>query len=349
MSGIRIAGRPVGPEAPPFIIAEMSANHGGERARALRIIRAAAAAGADAIKFQAYRAETMTLPLDAPGFVIEGETPWTGRRLYDLYAEGATPYDWFPELFAAARAAGVIPFASPFEFAAVDMLEALDAPAYKVASFELVDIELIAKCAATGKPLIISTGMGSADEIADALAAARGAGARDIVLLKCTSSYPAAASEANLLTIPAMAERFGVPVGLSDHTLGTAVAAAACGLGAVAVEKHVIDAREPATPDSMFSALPDELAALVRDCRDAHAARGRVHFGPAPREAQSLAFRRSLYAVRDIPAGREITRDNVASIRPGFGLAVKRMAEILGRKARADIAAGTPIALDLLE
>ncbi|MCB9946848.1 MAG: pseudaminic acid synthase [Rhodospirillaceae bacterium] len=344
-----IDGRAIGPGHPPFIIAELSANHGGDLERALRIIRQAAAAGADAVKFQAYTADSLTLDHSGPGFVIDSDNPWTGERLYDLYRRAATPYEWFPTLFAATREAGLIPFASPFDADAVAMLETLDAPAHKIASFEAVDTELIACCAATGKPLIISTGMSNADEVADALAAVHEAGGTQVVLLKCTSAYPADAREANLRTIPEMARRFGVPVGLSDHTMGTAVSAAACALGACAIEKHVIDAREPETADSIFSLLPDDLARLVADCRDAAAALGTVHFGPGERERQSLAFRRSLYAVRPIAAGEAISRDNVRSIRPGFGLPVKTLRQLVGRRARAAIAAGTPMSWDLVE
>lgn len=345
---ITIDGRRIGPDDPPFIIAEMSANHGGDLDRALRIIRLAADCGADAIKFQAYRAETMTLDLASPGFVIEGDNPWTGTKLYDLYAGAATPYDWFPELFRASRDADIIPFASPFDHAAVDMLEALDAPAYKIASFELVDVDLIDRCARTGKPMIVSTGMGSEQEIADGLAAALGAATREVALLKCTSAYPSDPAEANLRTIGAMRERFGVPVGLSDHTIGINVATAACALGACIVEKHFIDAREPATADSVFSALPEELTELVAACREAHDALGQSHFGPAEREAQSLAFRRSLYAIDDIAAGATLSRDNVASIRPGFGLPVKSLPEVIGRTAKDAIKRGTPLSWDLI-
>lgn len=343
---ISIAGRRIGPGEPPFIIAELSANHGGDIERALRIVRLAAEAGADAIKFQAYRAETMTLNIDKPGFIIEGDNPWTGQRLYELYNVGATPYDWFPRLFDEAHRCGIIPFASPFDDAAVDLLEELDAPAYKIASFEAVDLDLIERCAATHKPLIISTGMASEEEIGDALAAA--AAADGIILLKCTSAYPADASEANLSTIPAMSRRFGVPVGLSDHTLGAAVPTAACALGACAVEKHFIDSRHPETADSSFSALPEEFRELVEHCRTAQLAGGVVQYGPAERESQSLAFRRSLYAVADIPAGAQLTRDNIRTIRPGFGLPAKHIREVLGTKAKSDIALGTPISWDLV-
>lgn len=345
---IVIAGRKVGPGQPPFVIAEMSANHGGDFERALKIIRLAADCGADAIKFQAYRAETMTLDCEMPGFVIAGDNPWAGRKFFDLYASAATPYEWFPKLFEAARKAGITPFASPFDEAAVEMLESLDAPAYKIASFEAVDLELIARCAATGKPLIVSTGMADEEEVDDALAAARAAGGSEIALLKCTSAYPSDPAEANLLTIPEMAARFGVPVGLSDHTIGVAVATAACALGASIVEKHFIDASQPETADSTFSALPADLTALVRACREAHEARGAAQYGPAPRERESLAFRRSLYAAADISAGSPITRENVRVIRPGHGLKPKHLGEVLGRRAKRDIRRGEPLSWRIL-
>jgi N-acetylneuraminate synthase len=290
----------------------------------------------------------MTLDSDKPGFVIVADNLWKGERLFDLYMRAATPYEWFPELFKIAREEGIIPFCSPFDERAVEMLEALDAPAYKIASFELVDVELIARAARSGRPLIISTGMGVESEIADALAAARAVGAKEIALLKCTSSYPADPGESNLATIPTMAQRFDVPVGLSDHTLGINVPVAACAIGACIVEKHFIDAREPVTADSVFSALPDELAAMVKGCREAAVARGNVFYGPMPHESESLAFRRSLYAVRDIAEGEAITRENVRSIRPGFGLPVKELRGILGRPAKVAIARGTPMSWDLI-
>ncbi len=346
---IAIAGRTIGPNQPPFIIAEMSANHGGDFERAVRIVHMAAEAGADAIKFQAYTAGSITLDSDMPGFTIETDNLWKGERLYDLYKRAATPYDWLPELYDIARKADIIPFCSPFDHAAVDMMEEIGSPAYKIASFELVDVELIERAGRTGKPLILSTGMASQEEIADGLAAARRGGTTEVALLKCTSSYPADPAESNLLTIQDMAQRFGVPVGLSDHTLGIAVPIAACALGACIVEKHFIDAREPETADSMFSALPEELAAMVAGCAEAFRARGEHHYGPAPHEKQNLAFRRSLYAVADISAGEELTRDNVRSIRPGHGLPVKLLAEIVGRRACKDVPSGTPLSWDLVE
>lgn len=344
-----IAGRRIGHDEPPYVIAELSANHGGSLERALKIIDLAADAGADAVKFQAYTADSLTIDVANGDFTIRAENPWKGRRLYELYAEAATPYAWFPALFARARARGITPFASVFDVAALAMLERLDAPAYKIASFEAVDLELIRACAATGKPLIVSTGMCDADDISDALDAARSAGTAPLALLKCTSAYPAQPSEANLASVPDMERRYGVAVGLSDHTLGNAVSVAACALGAVIIEKHFIDSREPPTADSSFSVLPDELAALIRDCRAAAAARGKPAYGPAPREAQSITFRRSLFVVADVGAGEPLSRENVRCIRPGFGLAPKHLPQVLGRKAKRALRRGEPLAWDMVE
>lgn len=348
MDQITIAGRKIGVDNPPFIIAEMSANHGGDLGRALRIIELAARAGADAIKFQAYRPETMTLDLDAPGFVIGEGTLWTGELLYTLYERAATPYEWFPKLFDAARKNNIIPFCSPFDVDAIELLEQLDAPAFKIASFEIVDHELIGRAARSGRPLIISTGMATEIEISEALDAARRGGTKEVALLKCTSSYPSDASEANLSTIADMARRFDVPVGLSDHTLGVHVPAAACAMDACIIEKHFIDARMPETADSEFSALPDELTQMVVACRAAWAARGTVFYGPMPRESHSKMFRRSLYIVKDLAAGEILTRDNVKSIRPGFGIAPKHLPEVLGRRAARALPRGTPVSWDVL-
>jgi N-acetylneuraminate synthase len=342
-----IEHRRISHEDPPYVIAEMSANHGGDLARALAIIRMAAERGADAIKFQVYTADGLTLDSTMPGFVIEADNPWKGRRLHELYASAATPYAWFPELFAAARAAGITPFASVFGTDGVELMERLGAPAYKVASFEAVDLELIAACARTSKPLVISTGLCTEDEMAEALAAARGA--RAVALLKCSSAYPAIIAQTNLAAITRMRKRFGVPIGYSDHTLGIAVATAACALGACIVEKHVIDQREPPTADSDFSALPEELGALVASCRAAFDARGDGAIGPSPHELPSRVFRRSLYAVADIAAGDSFSRANVRSIRPGFGLAPRHLPELIGRRARRAIARGEPLDWNMVE
>jgi len=349
MQQITIGSRHIGAGNPPYIIAEMSANHGGDKARAMRIIDVAAHAGADAIKFQAYTPDSMTLDVALPGFVIEADNPWKGRRLYELYAEASTPYDWFPELFQHAREKGIEPFATPFDIEAVRMLEGLNARAYKIASFEAIDLDLIHACASTGKPLIISTGLCSSEEISLSIETARAAGASQIVVLKCNSAYPANPEEANLLTIPDMAEKFGVPIGYSDHTLGVAVAVSACALGACVVEKHVIDARTPKTADSEFSALPHELERLVLECRQAHQARGDVKYGPTQREIGSLVFRRSLYATADIAAGETFSARNVRAIRPGFGLHPKEGPRVMGRKAARLIRRGEPVSWDQVE
>ncbi len=349
MQHITIDGRRIGPGEPPYVIAELSANHGGDIERARRIIRMAAAQGADAIKLQAYTPESMTIDCDMPGFVITGESLWTGRGLFELYAEAQTPYEWFPELFAVARAAGITPFATPFDRGAVRMLAALDAPAYKIASFEATDPDLLAACAETGKPVIVSTGLCSAEEMAEIVRVARAAGVRELALLRCNSAYPADPAEANLLTIPDMAARFDVPVGYSDHTTDSIQAVVAVALGACIVEKHVIDSREPPTPDSAFSSLPEQLGELVRNCRAAHLARGGVAYGPFRKESGSLAFRRSLYVVADVAAGAPLSAENVRSIRPGHGLAPKHLPEVLGRRARRALRRGEPLAWDMIE
>lgn len=347
-NSIVIEGRKIGPDTPPYIIAEMSANHGGSLARARKIIDIAAEAKADAIKFQAYTADSLTLDSDLPDFTVKGNNPWKGRGLYELYRSAATPYEWFPELFDYARSHGVTPFASPFDEDAIKMLESVDCPAYKIASFEAVDLQLISAAAKTGKPLIISTGMCDHDDIVRALDAVEKANGVGCILLKCTSAYPSDPKDANVATVPAMSEEFNVCVGLSDHTEGTAVAVAACALGAVAVEKHVIDSREPPTADSTFSMLPEELNALVKDCNAAWNSIGTVRFGPSPGEEGSKAFRRSLYAVRDIQAGEILDESNVRSIRPGYGLPPHELPQVLGGVARTAIARGTPLSWNIL-
>jgi N-acetylneuraminate synthase len=347
-ASIGIAGRPIGPAHPPYVIAELSGNHNGDIDRALRLIDAAKAAGADAVKLQTYTADTITIDHDGPGFRIEGGL-WDGRSLYELYQEAHTPWDWHEKLFAHAAAAGITAFSTPFDASAVDFLQGLGAPAYKIASFEAVDLPLIAKVASAGRPLVISTGMCSLDEIGDAVAAARDAGCRELVLLHCVSAYPAPAADANLRTIADLAERFGVVAGLSDHTIGIAVSVAAVAQGACAIEKHITLARADGGPDAAFSLEPAEFTALVEGCRTAWEALGRRHYGPASSERGSVQFRRSLYAVHDIAAGEPFTETNVRSIRPGFGLPPKVYRQVIGARARSAIARGTPLVWSMIE
>ncbi|HXE26868.1 MAG TPA: pseudaminic acid synthase [Stellaceae bacterium] len=348
MQSITIAGRRIGPDAPPYIIAEVSANHGGDLARAKRIIDIAADKGADAVKFQAYTADSLTLDSERKDFLIQGDNPWRGWRLHALYQDAATPYAWFPELFAHAKTRGIPAFASVFCKESLALLESFDAPAYKIASFEAVDTDLIAACSATGKPVIISTGLCTLADIQIAYDAAKRGGGKEIALLRCNSAYPADPAEANLATIADMIRQFDVPIGYSDHTVETLPAAIAVGIGACIVEKHVIDTREPATADSSFSCLPDQLEALVKACREAYLARGGIKYGPSKREEPSIVFRRSLYAVADIAAGEKLTQANVRSIRPGHGLPPRHFSEIMGKPVRRAIARGEPISWDAL-
>lgn len=347
---IRIGDRMVGPDHPPFVIAEMSGNHNQSLDRALALVDAAADAGAHALKLQTYTADTMTLPIATGDFVIQDQgSLWAGRSLYDLYEEAHTPWDWHGPIFERARSRGMIPFSTPFDETAVDFLETLDADCYKIASFEATDVNLVAKAAATGKPLIISTGMASVAEIGETVAAAKDAGAAGIVLLKCTSAYPSTADDANLTTIPNLAATFDCQAGLSDHTMGLGVAIASVALGATVIEKHFTLARADGGVDSAFSLEPDELQALVEESEKAWRALGQVNYGTSSAtEAKSLAFRRSLYVAADVKAGDALTRENVRAIRPGFGLPPKFLKNVLGRKAARDVAAGTPVSWDLL-
>ena len=345
---IAIAGRLIGPNEPPYVIAEMSGNHNGDLGRALALIDAAKAAGADAVKLQTLTADTITIDHDGPGFVIEGGL-WHGRRLHELYQEAHTPWDWHPRLFDRAREVGITLFSSPFDPTAVEFLEKLDAPAFKVASFEIVDTPLIARMAQTGKPLIISTGLASPEDIADAVAAAREAGGREIILLHCTSGYPTPASQMHLRTMPDLAAAHGTLVGLSDHTMGTAVAVAAVALGARVGGKHLTLARADGGVDSAFSLEPDELARLVADCRDAWAALGTVHYEEVEAEAAGRDHRRSLYVVADVKKGERLTPENVRSIRPGHGMAPKHLYEVLGKPASRDLKRGEPLAWDQID
>jgi N-acetylneuraminate synthase len=344
---IEIAGRRIGAAHEPFVICELSGNHNGSLDRALEMIDAAAATGCDAVKIQTYTADTITLDVDRPEFRIEGGL-WDGRSLYDLYQEAQTPYAWHPALFARARERGVILFSSPFDESAVDLLDELGAPAYKIASFEAVDLPLIRHAASTGKPLIISTGMANLAEIEAARTAALEAGAQGVVLLHCVSSYPAALEDANVLTVADMAARFGCPVGLSDHTPGAAAAVAAVALGASVVEKHFTLARSDGGPDAAFSLEPAEFRALVADCKAAWRALGRAHYDLLGSERGNRAFRRSLYVTADVKAGEPLTRANVRSVRPGLGLPPAALDEVLGKAAARDLSRGEPLAWDMV-
>ncbi|WP_144186536.1 pseudaminic acid synthase [Elioraea rosea] len=347
MSAFAIAGRPIGPGCPPYVIAELSGNHNGELSRALALVDAAAQAGADAIKLQTYTADTITLDSDAPDFMIT-KGPWAGRRMHDLYREAHTPWDWHPALFARARDHGLACFSTPFDTTAIDFLQTLDPPAWKISSFELVDLPLIEAVARAGGPMIMSTGMATLGEIEAAVGAARRGGCTQLMLLWCVSGYPTPAVEANLLTLTSLSAAFGVPVGLSDHTMGVAVPVAAVTLGAVAIEKHLTLARADGGPDAGFSLEPGEFALMAQAVREAAAAVGRVSYELKPSETPSRPFRRSLYAVADIASGERLTAENVRSIRPGNGLAPRHLPHVLGRRARLPIARGTPIAWSLI-
>jgi len=343
----RIGNRDIGAGNSPYVIAEISGNHNGDINRAFAIMEAAARAGADAVKLQTYTADTITIDHRGPGFVIEAG-PWQGRALYELYREASTPWEWHEALFARGRELGITVFSTPFDDSAVDFLESLNAPAYKIASFEATHLPLLRKVAGTGKPVIVSTGMANASEIEEAVSTLRSAGCRDLLLLHCISAYPAPAEEANLRTIPDMAERFGVAVGLSDHTMEDAVAVAAVALGAVALEKHCTLRRSDGGPDSGFSLEPEELERLVRSVRTAFEAMGRINYQRTASEKDNAIFRRSIYAVADIAAGEKLTAQNVRIIRPGFGLEPRHFDELIGRAAARSIARGTPIAWDLV-
>ena len=346
---MKIAGRDVGAGAAPLVIAEMSGNHNQSLERALALVDAAAAAGAHALKLQTYTAETMTLDLSENEFLIENpDSLWRGKSLFKLYQEAHTPWDWHRPIFERAKKLGMIAFSSPFDDSAVDFLEGLGAPCYKIASFENTDLPLVRKVAATGKPMIISTGMASAEELDETVRAARAAGAKDIVLLKCTSTYPASPEDTNILTIPDMRARFGCEVGLSDHTMGIGVAVASVALGACAVEKHFTLRRADGGVDAAFSLEPSELKSLVEETQRAWQALGAVRYGATETEKKSLVFRRSLYVVKDLKKGDVLTRENVRVIRPGLGMAPKFLETILGKKIKVDVKRGTPLTQDLL-
>lgn len=329
----------------PFVIAEMSGNHNHSLERALEIVRVAACAGAHAIKIQTYTPDTMTINLDEREFHIgDPGSLWAGESLYNLYKKAYTPWEWHAPIFARARDLGIIPFSSPFDETAVAFLEELETPCYKIASFENTDIPLIRRAAATGKPLIISTGMATTAELEESVQAARQAGCRDLILLKCTSTYPAEASNTNLSTIPDMRNRFGCEVGVSDHTMGIGVSVAAVALGATVIEKHFTLSRAEGGVDSAFSMEPAEMSQLVMETKRAWQALGEASYGPTEAEKKSLQYRRSLYVVEDVKQGEKFTKDNVRAIRPGFGLPPKHLDATLGKMAVRDISRGTALA-----
>ena len=345
---MKIAHKSFGSGHPPFIIAEMSGNHNQSLERALEIIEAAAKTGAHALKIQTYTPDTMTLDLDEREFHIsDPKSLWTGTSLYKLYGQAFTPWEWHAPIFKRAKELGIIAFSTPFDATSVDFLESLDVPCYKIASFENTDLPLIRKVAATGKPMIISTGMASIAELDDTVRAARQAGCKDLVLLKCTSTYPATADNTNILTIPHMRELFGCEVGLSDHTMGVGVSVASVALGATVIEKHFTLNRADGGVDSSFSMEPAEMTQLVVETERAWQALGRVTYGPTAAEEKSIVFRRSLYVVKDLLAGDVLGPDNVRAIRPGLGLPTKYLDQVLGKSVKHDIVRGTALSWDM--
>jgi len=349
MKTIQIAGRDIGPNHPPFIIAEMSGNHNQSLERALEIVEAAAKTGAHALKIQTYTPDTMTLDIDEREFHIsDPKSLWAGTSLYKLYGEAYTPWEWHKPIFDRARELGMIPFSTPFDDTAVDFLESLDVSCHKIASFENTDLPLIRRVAATGKPLIISTGMATVAELDDTVRAAREAGCKDLILLKCTSTYPATAGNTNILTIPHLRELFGCEVGLSDHTMGVGVSVASVALGATVIEKHFTLNRADGGVDSAFSMEPAEMAQLVVETERAWQALGQVGYGPTEAEKKSLQYRRSLYVVQDLKAGDVLTKDNLRAIRPGLGLPTKYLEIVLGKTVKQDVRRGTALAWELL-
>ena len=344
-----IGNRKIGRDAPPFVIAEMSGNHNQSLERALKIVDAAAAAGAHALKLQTYTADTMTLAINEGEFFINDEgSLWKGQSLHDLYKLAYTPWEWHAPIMRRAGELGMLCFSSPFDETAVDFLASLDVPAYKIASFENVHLPLIRKAAATGKPLIISTGMATLAEIDDAVKAARDAGCRDLILLKCTSTYPATPESSNVLTIPDLRERFDCEIGLSDHTMGLGAAVAAVAHGATVIEKHFTLRRADGGVDSTFSLEPEELRALVIETERAWQSLGEIRYGPGDAEKKSLIFRRSIYIAADLKAGDVLTDKNLRCVRPGLGLPPKFYDELLGRRVNQDVKKGTPMAWTLV-
>ena len=347
-SELTIGTRRIGPGHPAYLIAELSANHGQDFDQAVHIVRAMAASGADAVKLQTYTADTLTIPCDNEFFRIGGGTLWDGRTLHDLYQEAFMPWDWQPKLQAVANELGLDFFSTPFDASAGDFLEAMNVPCHKVASFELVDIPLLRKIAATRKPVIASTGMATQEEIAEAVKTLRDGGCAQLALLKCTSAYPALPEEMHLRTLMDMAARFGVPVGLSDHTMGHTVPVAAVALGACIVEKHFTLSRATPGPDSTFSLEPEEFKAMVIAIRTTEKALGRVNYEVSTNEAKSRQFRRSLFVVADVKAGEPFTAQNVRSIRPGHGLHTRHLGEVMGRQATRNIQPGTPLRWEMV-
>jgi N-acetylneuraminate synthase len=350
MKEIFLQNRGIGAGHPPFIVAEMSGNHNRSLDRAMEIVEEAAKAGAHALKLQTYTADTMTLDLDKGEFFISDESSlWKGTSLYTLYQEAHTPWEWHRPIFDRAKELGLICFSTPFDESAVDFLESLSCPAYKIASFENTDIPLIRRVAATGKPMIISTGMATLAELDETVVAAREAGCIDLVLLKCTSTYPASPENTNILTIPRMRELFGVQVGLSDHTMGIGVAVAAVALGATIIEKHFTLRRADGGVDSAFSLEPDEMRSLVVETERAWKALGRISFRPTDAEKPSMKFRRSLYIAKDMKAGEVLTRDNLRMVMPGHGLPPKHFDAVLGKTVKKNISKGTPVRWEILD
>ena len=347
---IKIEKNFIGADSQPFIIAEMSGNHNQSLERALSIVEAAAKAGVHALKIQTYTADTMTLDLDDGEFVISDlKSLWYGKSLYKLYQEAYTPWEWHKPIFDRCRELGIIGFSTPFDETAVDFLESLDVPCYKIASFENTDIPLVRKVAATGKPLIISSGMASIAELDETVRAARSAGCNDLVLLKCTSTYPASPENTHIKTIPHMKDLFACEVGLSDHTMGIGVAVASVAVGATVIEKHFTLNRSDGGVDSTFSLEPDEMRNLVIESKRAWQALGQVAYGPLEEEKASLAYRRSLYIVKDIQANEILTPDNVRAIRPGYGLPPKHQNIVLGRQAKIFLRKGTALHWDMIQ
>ena len=344
-----IGGRAIGPAQPPFVIAEMSGNHNQSLDRAIALVEAAARSGAHALKLQTYTADTMTLDSEGAGFRIEDPASlWNGQSLHKLYQQAYTPWEWHEPLFARARALGMVPFSTPFDESAVDFLESLGVGCYKIASFENTHLPLIRRVAATGKPMIMSTGMATVAELAESVAVARAAGCRDLVLLKCTSTYPSTPENSNLLTIPHMRQLFDCQVGLSDHTMGVGVSVASVVLGATVIEKHFTLRRADGGVDSAFSMEPEELASLVVETERAWQSLGRVSYGAVGAERKSLQFRRSLYVVRDLKAGERLSGENVRAIRPGLGLPPRDLDLVLGCAVTRDVPRGTPLSWSLL-